>query len=53
MNHVSPSRYWKDRETKRRKLPLVVRQDRYVVDERNRIILKDFYLQVEFAGRLR
>jgi len=53
MNHVSPPRYWKDRETKRRKLPLVVRQDRYIVDEQNRIILKDFYLQVEFAGRLR
>jgi len=52
-NHVSPPRYWKDRETKQRKLLLVVRQDRYVVDEQNRIILKDFDLEVEFAGRLR
>ena len=35
MKHVSPPRYWKDRETKKRKLLLVVRQDRYVVDEQN------------------
>jgi len=54
MNRVSPPKYWKDRETKkRRKLPLVVRQDRYVVDEQNRIILKDFDLEMDFAGRLR
>jgi len=54
MNRVSPQKYWKDREIeKRRKLPLVVRQDRYVVDEQNRIILKDFDLEVGFAGRSR
>jgi len=54
MNRVSPPKYWKDRETKkRRKLPLVVRQDRYVVDEQNRVILKDFDLEVDFAGRSR
>jgi len=53
MKHISPPRYWKDKETKKRKLLLVIRQDRYVVDERNRIILKDFGLEVEFAGRLR
>jgi len=35
MKHVSPPRYWNDRETKKRKLLLVVRQDRYVVDEQN------------------
>ena len=33
MKHVSPPKYWKDRESKERKLLLVVRQDRYVVDE--------------------
>ena len=34
MKHVSPPRYWKGRETKkRRKLLLVVRQDRCLVDE--------------------
>ena len=54
VNHVSPPRYWKDRETKRRKLLLVVRGDRYVVDEQNHeLVLKDFDLEVEFAGRLR
>jgi len=54
MNHVSPPRYWKDRETKKRKLLLVIRQDRYVVDEQNhKLILKDFGLEIEFVGRLR
>jgi putative transposase len=54
MKHVSPPKYWKDRETKKRKLLLVVRQDRYVVDEQNRrLILKDFDLEIDFAGRLR
>ncbi|MFP3297762.1 MAG: transposase [Thermocladium sp.] len=51
MNHVSPPSYWKDESG--RKLLLVIRQDRYVVDGRNHIILKDFGLEVEFAGRLR
>jgi len=53
MNHVSPPRYWKDKETGGRKLLLVVRQDRYVVDEQNHIILKDFHLKISFTGRLR
>ncbi|MFP3298619.1 MAG: transposase [Thermocladium sp.] len=53
MEHVSPPRYWKDGEAGGRKLLLVVRQDRYVVDERNHIILKDFGLEIDFAGRLR
>jgi putative transposase len=40
--------------TKQRRLILLVRQDRYVVDEQRRvIILKDFDLEVKFAGRLR
>jgi len=52
MNHVSPPRYWK--KEKKRKLILVVRQDRYVVDEKNhKLILKNFDLEIEFAGRLR
>jgi len=52
MNHVSPPRYWK--EEKKRKLLLVIRQDRYEVDEKNhKLILKDFNLEIEFAGRLR
>jgi putative transposase len=52
MNHVSPPRYWK--EEKKRKLLLVVRQDRYIVDEKNhKLILRDFNLEIEFAGRLR
>ena len=53
MDCVSPPSYWKDGETGGRKLMLVVRQDNYVVDEKNRIILKDFGLEISFAGRLR
>jgi putative transposase len=54
MKHVSPPRYWKDRETKKRKLILAVRQDRYVADEQNhKLVLKDFDLEIEFVGRLR
>jgi len=54
MNHVSPPGYWKDKETGKRRLIIVVRQDRYVVDEQNRrLILKDFSMEVRFVGRLR
>jgi len=54
MRRVGPPRYWKDRETKGRKLILIVRQDRYIVDERNhKLILRDFGLEIEFADRLR
>ncbi|WP_268237978.1 transposase [Thermocladium modestius] len=53
MKRVSPPRYWKDGEG-RRKLILVVRQDRYRIDEEShKIILKDFHLEVEFVGGLR
>ncbi|PSO03791.1 transposase [Candidatus Marsarchaeota G2 archaeon BE_D] len=52
MNHAGIPGYWK--ESKKRKLILVVRQDRYEVDEQNhKLILKDFNLEIEFAGRLR
>ncbi|MFP3300835.1 MAG: transposase [Caldivirga sp.] len=54
MNHVSPPGYWKDRESKKRKLLLVVRQDRYEVDvERHILILKDFKMAIRFTGGLR
>jgi len=54
MRRVSPPGYWKDEETGRRKLMIVIRQDRYVVDEQRRvIILKDFDLEVKFTGGLR
>jgi len=52
VNHVSPPGYWKGKDSKKRELKLVVRQDRYVVDEK-KLILKDFNLEIEFAGRLR
>jgi len=54
ITHVSPPGYWKDKETGRRRLIIVVRQDRYIVDvERHVIILKDFNMEIKFAGRLR
>jgi len=53
MNHVSPPGYWKDSVAKHRRLILLVRQDRYIVDERRHVlILKDFDLEVKFIGRL-
>ncbi|MGC8598077.1 MAG: RNA-guided endonuclease TnpB family protein, partial [Thermocladium sp.] len=52
MNHMSPPRYWKDEEGGRR-LILVIRQDRYEVDEQRRVIkLKDFHMEIKFVGRL-
>jgi putative transposase len=54
MRRINPPGYWKDRVAGRRKLLLVVRQDRYEVDERNhKLILKDFDLEMKFIGRLR
>jgi len=54
MKRVSPPGYWKDSVAKHRRLMLLVRQDRYVVDEQNhKLILKDFGLEVKFVGRLR
>jgi putative transposase len=54
ITHVSQPGYWKDKETGRRKLIIVIRQDRYVVDEqRHVIILKDFSMEIKFVGRLR
>jgi putative transposase len=51
---VGPPHYWKDRRSKERRLILVVRQDRYMVDERNhKLILRDFGLEIDFAGGLR
>jgi len=54
MKRVSPPKYWKDKETKKRKLMLVIRQDRYIVDEQNhKLILMDFNMEIDFVGRLR
>ena len=54
IKRVSPPKYWKDKETKKRKLMLVIRQDRYIVDEQNhKLILKGFNMKINFAGRLR
>ncbi|WP_246263912.1 hypothetical protein [Metallosphaera tengchongensis] len=44
--------YWKDKG--KRKLTLVIRQDRYEVDEeRHVLVLKDWKMEVPFSGRLK
>ncbi|MFP3227695.1 MAG: transposase [Caldisphaera sp.] len=54
IKHIKPPGYWIDKDTKKRKLLLVIRQDRYVINEQNcKLILKDFNLEIDFAGRLR
>jgi len=51
---VTPPSYWKNRKAGKRRLILVIRQDRYEVDPQKHIIkLKDFNMEIEFAGRLR
>ncbi|MFP3219771.1 MAG: hypothetical protein RXR41_01235 [Candidatus Marsarchaeota archaeon] len=53
MKRVGPPQYRKDGEAGSRRSLLVVRQDRYAVDENNhRLIPKDFGLELEFAGGL-
>ncbi|MFP3305921.1 MAG: transposase [Thermocladium sp.] len=52
MDRVSPPRYWKDESG--RKLMLVVREDNYVVNEKNhKLVLKYFKMEIRFTGRLR
>ncbi|MEM1610490.1 MAG: transposase [Sulfolobales archaeon] len=51
---VSPPGYWKDRESRKRRKIMVIRQDRYVVDvERKKLILKDFGMEIDFKGEIR
>jgi len=48
-----PPGYWRDKSGKY-KLIIIIRNDRYVVDEDNRVIyLKDFKLALRFKGRLK
>jgi putative transposase len=52
INHVSPPGYWK--HGGKRKLILVVRQDRYEVDEeKHTLLLKDWKMEIQFSGSLR
>ena len=54
VKRVCPPEYPKDGEARSGKPMIVVRQDRYAVEENDhRPILKDFGLGVEFAGWLR
>ena len=54
MKKISPPGYWKNREFGKRELILVIRQDRYYIDIRNKVIvLKDWGLKISFSGKLR
>ena len=48
-----PPGYWRDKSGKY-KLIIIIRNDRYVIDEENRVIyLKDFKLALRFKGKLK
>ncbi|WP_246263753.1 hypothetical protein [Metallosphaera tengchongensis] len=52
VKHASPPGYWKDKG--KRRVILVVRQDSYEDDEEKHVlILKDWKMEIPFAGRLR
>ena len=53
----SPPGYWKDRELGKRKRIILVRNDRYYIEQTGEdegfIVLKDWKLKIPFKGRLR
>jgi putative transposase len=54
---ISPPGYWKDRLTGKKKIYMLIRNDRYyleTVDEgEGRLVLKDFKLSIRYAGRIK
>ena len=54
---ISPPGYWKDRLTGKKKIHILIRNDRYYLEPVNegegRLILKDFKLSIRYAGRIR
>jgi putative transposase len=52
IHHISPPGYWKDRKANKRKLILIVRNDRYEVRERT-LYLKDWNIEIPFTGKLK
>ncbi|MFP3158055.1 MAG: transposase [Caldivirga sp.] len=57
MNKPSPPGFWKDRLLGRRKLVILVRNDRYYLEPisggEGYVILKDWGLRVKYAGRIK
>jgi len=54
---ISPPGYWKDRITGKKKIRILIRNDRYYLETVNegegRLVLKDFKLSIRYAGRIR
>jgi putative transposase len=54
---ISPPGYWKDRLTGKKKIHILIRNDRYylepISDGEGRLILKDFKLNIRYVGRIR
>ncbi|MCC6062505.1 MAG: hypothetical protein LM581_06020 [Desulfurococcales archaeon] len=54
---ISPPGYWKDRITGKKKIRILIRNDRYYLEPTDkgegRLILKDFKLSIRYAGRIK
>jgi len=54
---ISPPGYWKDRITGKKKIHILIRNDRYYLEPTNkgegRLVLKDFKLSIRYVGRIR
>jgi putative transposase len=57
ISKISPPGYWKDRITGKKKIHILIRNDRYylepISDGEGRLILKDFKLSIRYVGRIR
>ncbi len=57
ISKISPPGYWKDRVTGKKKIHILIRNDRYylepISDGEGRLILKDFKLRIRYVGRIR
>jgi len=54
---ISPPGYWKDRITGKKKIYMLIRNDRYylepISDGEGRLVLKDFKLSIGYVGRIK
>jgi putative transposase len=57
VREISPPGYWKDRITGKKKIHMMIRNDRYYLETVNegegRLVLKDFKLNIRYVGRIR
>jgi len=54
---ISPPGYWKDKITGKKKIHILIRNDRYYLEPTNegegRLVLKDFKLSIRYVGRIK